>query len=302
MIEIWTEDSTAGYYFLTKINRAYYGKALKIVKHNGIGESFPAGDAKYGGILYHLKLYGKNKLNNLVLLYIDKAIDIQGTAENYANVVKEAKKYKNVHIIEQICFEASMLSYKDLFSFSGNRDNNLKNIVIEFTKYSSNLSCFRPCNFSKELQDYIKGKTKKQYEHIAKILLTDVTKVVTMYGGEQHNLSLISGGKVGDCWKKDCCVIPCQYIAQSKKCGLSINNLLSIDNKINNVISQSNIRNSVNQINGYIKIYIQQHYTANDKREEAYKQRCNDEMVFRKAPIQIEKYGFWNYKNVYLYK
>ena len=93
MIEIWTEDSTAGYRFLKEINKFEYAGQLSIRPHNGVGENTPTRTAKYGGILYHLK---KHHGNNLVLLYTDKAIDIQDSAENYANVIREVRKHKNV--------------------------------------------------------------------------------------------------------------------------------------------------------------------------------------------------------------
>lgn len=190
MIEIWTEDSTAGYRFLKQINKTIYKSQLTVAPHNGIGESIPAGIAKYGGILYHLK---RHQGNHLVLLYIDKAIDMQETAENYQSIIKEARKHVNIKIVEQICFELGMLSYNDLFDLCGNMKTEFMQVVQEFILLSKNLADFRPVNFSLKLRDYVMSKcgSKMQYEHVAKLMLAEATNVDIFYEGKHHYLSSI---------------------------------------------------------------------------------------------------------------
>lgn len=298
MIELWTEDSTSGYRFLKKINKVVYSNQLKVVPHNGIGETLPTSTAIYGGVLYHLKHVTRN---NLILLYIDKAIDIQGTAENYADIIREARRHKNVKIIEQICFELGLLSYVRLFDIAGNRNADLKRVTDDFVGFSKNLSTFRPPYFSNLLKAYILKKCgkKMQYEHVSKILLSDITSVATMYGNKQNNLAIISGRKVGPCWVKDCCVIPCAFNT-NKKCLIPI---MSIEQKINDIVTNSFIQDSVKQINNFIHEYIDMTYKKSSDNDsfymEQYYKKYGDKIFIKHVAEYMDTNMYWNYERLY---
>lgn len=235
MIEIWTEDSTAGYYFIKLINKTMYGNQLKVVKHHGIAEAAPTNELRHGGILYHLKRLKEDK--DLIILYIDKAIDRSETADNYMNVVVESRKHKNIKIINQVCFELNMLSYSELFNITGNKNKDLKKIAEEFVYFGRNLRMFSPVYFSNELNNFIKVNCGKrgQYEHVAKVLLSMITNIDTIYNNERHKLSLIAGNKVGACWMKNCCVIPDRYMC-SRLCNIQF---ITLDNKVINIVENS---------------------------------------------------------------
>ena len=298
MIELWTEDSTAGYRFMKNINKVKYNNQLKVIPHNGIGDSNPSSVAKYGGILHHLKNYTDK---NLVLLYIDKAIDIQGTAENYENVVNYAAKYPNVFIIEQVCFELNMLSYKNLFNVVGNKDLNMMNIAQEFSYFGKNLKQFRPKYFSNLLCNYMLRSCgrKVQYEHVAKMILADITNVATVYGKKSNYLGIISGGDVGPCWMKDCCVIPTPY-QHMKKCSIPCS---SLNNKIGDIVNNSYLKEQIEQIDNIISIYIKKNYKCVSTRESFYRTqyeiKFSNKYIIKHIGKLMEIHNYWSYERLF---
>lgn len=296
-MEIWTEDSTAGYTFIKALVKQRFSNQLKVIKHSGIGYSKPSKGTPYGGILYHLKNY--NNMNTLVLLYIDKALDIQGTTDNYFSVVQEASKYKNVYIIEHTCFEEDLLSFNDIMALTGSKDKKLYRVIKEFNTFNKNLTAFRPFNFSQSLASYIKKNCgyRRQYEHVAKMLLADITSVDTPYDGKHHSLSLVCDDKLGPCWIKECCIIDSRF-QYCRRCRFQHTPSTKIDYVVNN----SDILSSVKQIEDYISKYKSDHYQSRDKQSEnRYMHMCMHSVKYLDKEIAktIEDMGYWSYEWIY---
>lgn len=299
MIEIWTEDSSAGYVFLNEINKVKYNNQLKVVPHNSVGYTLPDAKIKKGGVLYHLK---NHTTNNLVLLYIDKAIDIQGTAENYAKIINEMRRHENVKIIEQVCFELGILSYEHLFEITGNTNLKLKQIAKEFTYFGNNLAYFRPIYFSEQLNNYIRTTCgrKTQYEHVAKNLLSEITNVKTSYGNKNYFYSIISGNKVGPCWRNNCCIIPIKYSA-CKVCRIPES---SLKQKIEDLYKYSLIKNSLQQIDQILEEYLKNTYKADINTDLKYKMLYekrfeNNKEIYKHVGEFMETNTYWNYQRLY---
>lgn len=296
-MEIWTEDSTAGYTFIKALVKQRFNNQLKVIKHSGIGYSKPSKGTPYGGILYHLKNYSDT--NKLVLLYIDKALDIQGTADNYISVVQEACRHKDIYIIEHICFEKDLLSFKDIMLLTGSRDKKLYQVIKEFNAFSKDLNTFRPFNFSPLLKNYIMQSCgyRKQYEHVAKMLLADITSVDTLYDRKHHSLSLVHDDKIGPCWVKNCCIIDSRF-QSCKRCKFQH----VPANKIDYVIINSDILSSVKQIEEYINKYKKDHHQSRDvQSERRYMHMCMHSIKCLDKAIAktIEDRGYWSYECVY---
>ena len=131
------------------------------------------------------------------------------------------------------------------------------------------------------------------------MLLADITAVDTFYDKQHHRFSLISGGTVGPCWMKDCCIIPYPYQI-NKKCNLSC---VSESEKIRDIVSRSLLQDSMKQINSYISQYFTETYKFNSKSEEIYKdkyyKKFNNQQLIKHIGKLLETTQYWNYERLY---
>lgn len=314
MLELWTEDSGAGYKFIKIFNNTVFQKLFTVVKHSGIGERLPSSKIEHGGVLYHLKheTFDKNKI---VLLLIDKAIDQQETKENYVMIEETIQKrhlHNNVYIIDQHCFETCMLSYQNKNRIIGSKDIKLLRIADEFVTLCTNQK-YSYLNMSPDLRAYISNKEQTNSEHISKEILGGLTSV-TLQSSNRNEASMkaaiISGKDIGVCWCKDCCTIAANYI---RKCNIS--HSVTLDNKMNDIKLHSIYGDIVKQIYSILEPYFKQRYragnTANITKETYYRQQVYTKLKIRSvADIvllakYIDKYldktqsMYWSFERLY---
>jgi hypothetical protein len=310
-MEIWTEDSTAGYKLVKRINDTVYERLFKVVPHKGAGMAMPTDKLKYGGILYHLR--NINIDNKLILLLVDKMIDQTETLVNYEQIIKEIRKHDNIYIINQTCFEINMLSYDKLFDIVG--DNKMLSAIANEIVYLVSNRC-NIFEASDELKNYITNDSDKtlsdmissyNWERVAKRVLAEVTNTRTMINHKPYMFGLISGDTLGECWTQDCCFIKDYYnnIEElNRVCTRDDFYHESIENKLSALIYQSKWHFVFEQIDSNSSEYISCYYKpAETGKDLEYKDLYCRHIINGKAQSKnisemIEKNGYWNYERL----
>lgn len=112
MIEVWVEDSTAGYRMAKQIIETKFNKLIKVIPHAGIGRGASTKECPYGGILRHLTDYidTSYSVNKLVLLLVDLVYDNDSVRSSIKDIRMTIRNKNNIQLLkQQTCFEMNLI-------------------------------------------------------------------------------------------------------------------------------------------------------------------------------------------------
>lgn len=230
MLHIWHEDEYTG---IGMAGNSATQQFWEFLKNNNVTSKLNNADIKgFNGVknLYNHIVNQQCNINkkDTYIIFIDYAFDNPVTMRYYIAVKKYIKRYTNVVLVELLCFEYLMLTFKYLPIWvkpindknikSYNSLCQLRNIFIDCIekeeKWIENPSL---CNFMINIKK-INGSTNEEIllklskftaEDVAYNLLSELT----------HRFSIgfkIEKTVFGDCWTCDCCRYPRGYPKYNK--------------------------------------------------------------------------------------
>lgn len=265
-MEIWTEDSGAGYIYWKCINKHIFNNAFRVVACKGNRD-----------ILFKLE---KEHSDKFIVLIVDRMLDNIYTAETYIKIQKELRLHKNVVMPTYGCTERSFLTYKNIQEFIGNRN---KRSLVDRNNILANSYELGAINLQNA-----KLNSSKTSESIYKAVLDSLTNGTHAF---------ISGNHIGNCWLFDCC----NYKEQTCN-NLNIN----ITDKIQDILNNSEFGNTVGNINTLLGQYIASRYKDSQydlkyKQYVFYAYKENDIEIAQRACKYLLETGaaYWNYERLY---
>lgn len=302
MIEVWVEDSTAGYRMAKQIIETKFNKLIKVIPHAGIGRGASTKECPYGGILRHLDDYISKSYNNtLVLLLIDSVYDNDSVRSSIKDIKMVIRNKNNIQLLkQQTCFEMNLISYDNILSMCGKLNNNeIANLKIDAMQYKNSKKAY-----TKELQ-YIIDTHKKpiSIEGISKEVLHIITQQnkKCIYKGKHIDPTDISGEKMGYCWTRPCCYL--EKVRINNTCNKEYYSFkFKRADKIRDIYTYSNYNNILNEIEVYIKEYFKSFYRVDTKYEQNYKSKLwkhckqNSIDIYKYIDSCINNYSIWNYQ------
>lgn len=266
MLEIWTEDTGAGYHITKSMMEAYYDrKHINVKSHDGNGNNVPKGETdSHGGLLYDL-IRNRNNPNTIIIL-MDMALDNSDVTLNIDSIESELQFHnKNHRLIGLYCFEYGMLTYKNLHSYGGFDDNYIKSDISIFLKCIKR-GCFNYNLIPKEESSYFSNlvtSRDKSGEVIAKALLSRATNRANIKLNKKNiHGAMIQGDRVGACWKCDCCIY--NKSIRGRLCDADIRNKVkSTRNKMLHLLKYSDFGKYILWINSIVEENIKLGYRGN---------------------------------------
>lgn len=302
MIEIWTEDTGAGYLMMKNIVKTVYGDlGVSVIPHEGNGDDAPTSKGSRGGMLYDLR--DKRYNTNVILLMPDMAIDNSDVNESIMKIGDELRFHKGSRkILNVYCFEYLMLSYKNLKAYGAFDSSSIEAEIQVYLKSFKNGSFNReamlkhPSGIGRKLltSEYITG------EQLGKRLLSIATNKCNIHT-KKRNIrgAVIQGNQLGVCWTCDCC----KYSESSRSfdCSSSIRNSIpKIESKLLNVVNNSMFASCINQIDSMLYKELTTRYIKNNSNYGAeYSGVVENFLKVRSNAVRFLQYlgvnGTWNY-------
>lgn len=253
-LEIWTEDSTAGFIITSMVMKRYFNKDMdgikvSIVPHNSVWKNKSDDTCKFGGLADHIESLGAG-YNKCIVIMADATTGFRGQPVEYVKLKQMADRHWNIFFVDMHSFEACMLSYKNLPQITGYTDTKVLDLIAEFNSIVSH----RKGNIAgSKLETYMYKNNLRNSEKLAKNLLATVTNNGVRVNGKVFDLAMIARGKVGICWKVDCCNIGINLNSKLRKCNNMYGKLHS--DKIDDLINNSYYADILRQIKNCIKVY-----------------------------------------------
>ena len=257
MIEIWTEDSGAGYLMTKMIMHEMYGKDfVKVVPHAGNGDN---AKGKNGcGMLDDLK---RNRHNpSIIVLIADFAKDNSDVALALLELHEELKNnHSKYHRLTGLyCFEYGILTYKELGLYGGMDRASVRDDVnayikaIQSDRFSMKIAKDGKSEYFKDFSD----TDSRSGEKIGKALLSLATsKANIKVGGKLVHGAAIKSSSVGCCWSCDCCI----YSNALTSCDSNIRDKLATHKrKIEHLVKNSKFKVYIDKIDSTISKKIEE--------------------------------------------
>ena len=183
---LWTEDTGAGLHFWKLVNQLFFDDAL-VVESKGSNQ----------GLLNALSDIDMKENDKYYILF-DYVVDNQDIRNKYRILKSIADKAEGkIIILDMICFEYLILAFDKLVEWTGTgKRDKIKireEVLSAIENHRINLS---KIGDEKTLQ-YLASFKRYSTERVMKSLVGEFT---------QNEKWFVKGGRMGECWYKDCCV------------------------------------------------------------------------------------------------
>ena len=183
---VWTEDTGAGLHFWKLVNQLFFDDAL-VVESKGSNQ----------GLLNALSDIDMKENDKYYILF-DYVVDNQDIRNKYRILKSIADKAEGkIIILDMICFEYLILAFDKLVEWTGTgKRDKIKireEVLSAIENHRINLS---KIGDEKTLQ-YLASFKRYSTERVMKSLVGEFT---------QNEKWFVKGGRMGECWYKDCCV------------------------------------------------------------------------------------------------
>lgn len=242
MIFVLTEDG----YSYTKDNKfpgfglTFWNKVEECLK--GLNNTIINIKTSEGNASFIQKLESIYNENDIFILSFDQALDNEYVKFILDNVIMLIEQKKNIIMLDYICFEHLLATFKSLplwVGLSDTKRHDFELFMIYFNLKQHDESFSEADVIMEQYCKKYKIKYPNYSEKLIKAVVADICKGINYF-----NIGK-GADSIGKCWFCDCC-IHSGLVYEHSKCGLKENRLTKIG-KIIEIIKNTDIEKYLNQ-------------------------------------------------------